>query len=111
MDKLADAVKRAPTEFEVQADCYQLLKQHFPVVRGEIKIQFDRENKYERRPRGARYDLVVCDIDYKPLFVVEVKRKERETHSKAAHYERLSGVKCYTVGSLNQCKQLIERII
>ena len=111
MRSLLQALQAQPTEFEVHSDCYQYLKQHYPIVRGEVKLQFDRVEKYTRRPRGARFDLVVCNEQALPLFIVEVKRKERETNaSKTAHYETVSGVKCYTVGSLAQCEVLIKSL-
>lgn len=107
---LREALRRPPTEFEVQSDCYQYLKNEYPIVRGEIKVQFERIDKKSRRPRGARFDLVVCDRDYEPQFVVEVKRHEGRMNTKSAHYERLSGVRCYTVGSLAQCQDLVSRL-
>lgn len=107
---LLEALKSPPTEFEVQSDCYQYLKQKYPIVRGEIKLQFKREIKGMRRPRGARYDIVVCDKESIPMFIIEVKRKETMANTKSKHYENLSGVKCYTAGSLDQCKRIVDTL-
>lgn len=100
------------TEFEIQADCYQYLKQNFPLVRGEIKIQHEKTS-HLRRSRGARFDLVVyqfIDNMYVPIFTLEVKRTEKRLNTKRSHYESLSGVPCYTIGSLVQCKDLVSRL-
>jgi len=107
---LKQALEHEPTEFEVQSDCYQYLKQKYPIVRGEVKVQFEREFKGMRRQRGARYDIVVCDSNLVPLFIIEVKRKETMTNSKSDHYEKLSGIKCYTAGSLEQCISITDKL-
>ncbi len=107
---LLEALKYEPTEFEVQSECYQYLKQRYPLVRGEIKVQFKRQYKGQRRPRGARYDIVVCDTNSLPLFIIEVKRKESMVSSKLKYYEKLAGVRCYIVGSLKQCISVIDNI-
>lgn len=107
-DKLLQARTGPPTEFEIHADCYQILKEHYPCVRGEVKLQFKRpDDKKIRRPRGARFDLVVYS-DTEPLFIVEVKRFEGRTSPKKLHYETLSGVSCYTVGSVAELHQLVR---
>lgn len=112
---LKEAVKRPVTEFEVQADCYQYLKRVYPLVRGEIKLRPDdvRDFKNGRRSfahRGARFDLVICDTQSKPLFVIEVKRKEKRVNSKQHLYEQLATVPCYTVGSLLECQELVNTL-
>ena len=113
---------RPLTEFEIHSDCYQLLKQHYPLVRGEVKIAFDRpkdengrtlRNKYGKKvkaQRGARFDLVVFNEKNQSIFVVEVKRNEKRINSKKNHYENIAGVPCYTVGSAKQCQHLIESL-
>lgn len=113
---------RPATEFEIHSDCYQLLKKHYPLVRGEIKVAFDRpkdengktlRDKYGKKlkaQRGARFDIIVFNKEKKAIFVVEVKRNEKRLNTKKSHYENIAGVKCYTVGSLSQCEDLISRI-
>lgn len=110
MIDLHKALSKPLTEFEVQAECYHLLKQHYPLVRGEIKVQFDKPDKNVRRERGARFDLVICDTNKTPLFIVEVKRTETTKNSKQSHYETLTGLPCFTIGSVAQCEELIHSL-
>lgn len=111
---------RPATEFEIHSDCYQLLKQHYPLVRGEVKVAFERpkdengkslRDKYGKKikaQRGARFDIVVFDSNNQAVFVVEVKRNEKRKNTKKAHYENIAGVNCHTVGSVEQCEELIN---
>ena len=113
---------RPLTEFEIHSDCYQLLKQHYPLVRGEVKVAFERpknengkalRDKYGKKvkaQRGARFDLVIFNEKNESIFVIEVKRNEKRTNSKKDHYENIAGVPCYTVGSLEQCLSLIKSL-
>lgn len=119
IDEMADG---PGTEFEVHAECYCLLKKHFPLVRGEVKLSFLRprgENgkrirnergRFASGGKGARFDLVVYDTNKKALFTVEVKRNESRINTKQRHYEEISGVPCYLVGSLRQCEELIAKL-
>lgn len=98
-------MRTGPTEFEVQADAYERLKRNFPRVRGEVRICG------KPGERGAVLDLLVLDEDNRWLFSVEVKRggkKVKTTHSKTAHYEKLTGVPNVTISGIRDSQNILE---
>ena len=93
--------KTRPTEFEVQVLAYNKLKEYYPIVRGELKVK-------PANNRGARFDLVVFDIEGKLLFTVEVKNSLVKTHAKTAYYEWVAGVPSILIAGIYNAENAVE---
>lgn len=99
-------INRKVTEFEVQAEAYHRLKEHFSKlgisVRGEFILKIPGK-------RGARFDIALLK-DGKIIFVVEVKRFARENRSqkKLGYYSALTGVPCIHISGMGEAFDVVK---
>lgn len=91
------------SEFEIQSDLYQELKQQGFDVRGEVKA------------KQSRLDIVVFNEQKKAVCIVEVKsqKKERTTQRKykrVAKYEELFKLPVLTCLNRNQITEIVNEV-
>jgi len=91
-------------EFDVQATVYNILKRHYPIVTGELKLKLPTG-------RGARFDLAVFDDTGELLFTIETKpHANSPQHSKKVHYEHLTGVPNIQISGMDEAKNVLAII-
>lgn len=103
------------TEFEVQAEAYNLLKQSGFLVRGEYAY-YDPDFVYYRRGekrigRGARFDLVILDCMGDVILIIEVKKTRREYSSSTIRgdkYQKMTGKKCIYIRGMQEAKDVVS---
>jgi hypothetical protein len=107
-------LKDEPSEFEVQAVAYILLKPHFPIVRGECVLRMgDRTRRsirdaYQYKSRGVRADIALFDSNSVLKMIVEVKRKEDSTaQEQGVRYKIACGVPVLYIRGMKQAEDAL----
>ena len=106
--------RSAPTEFEVQATAFHLLKEAGYRVRGEYRLMNPHHDP--ARPtcasnrKSARFDLVILNDDDEMVLVIETKSNSRTYPKKMALYQEISGVPALFVANMTQALMVVEKV-
>lgn len=94
--------KDTPTEFEVQAAAYTLLKAAGYNVRGEVSLK-------TKNGRGCRFDLVIFDDTNNPILTIEVKDNPKAPpHSKKAYYEQMAKCPNIQISGMGEALRCVD---